>query len=55
MLQLRKEEYEFLRLQIEINEKSMSSQIVITYSNRRPNASLSYAFTEQGVAMLAAF
>ncbi len=30
----------------------MSSQIVMTYSNRRPNSALPYAFTEQGVGML---
>jgi hypothetical protein len=30
----------------------MSSQIVMTYSNKRPNAALPYAFTEQGIAML---
>lgn len=31
---------------------SMSSQFVMTYSNRRPASSPPYAFTEQGVAML---
>jgi hypothetical protein len=30
----------------------MSSQFVMTYTNKRPNSSLPYAFTEQGVAML---
>lgn len=30
----------------------MSSQIVMTYPVKRPNAALPYAFTEQGVAML---
>ena len=30
----------------------MSSQIVMTYANKRPNTALPYAFTEQGVAML---
>jgi phage regulator Rha-like protein len=52
MFQLTKDEFEDLRLQIETLEKPMSSQIVMTYSNRRPNTALPYAFTEQGVAML---
>lgn len=52
MFQLTKEEFEDLRFQIETIEKSMSSQIVMTYPNRRPNSALPYAFTEQGVAML---
>jgi phage regulator Rha-like protein len=30
----------------------MSSQFVMTYSNKRPIKALPYAFTEQGVAML---
>jgi hypothetical protein len=30
----------------------MSSQIVMTYPNKRPKVSLPFAFTEQGVAML---
>jgi hypothetical protein len=50
MFQLAKDEFEGLRLQIEILEKNMSSQIVTTYSNKRPNSALPYAFTEQGVA-----
>jgi uncharacterized protein (DUF3084 family) len=33
-------------------EKTMSSQFVMTYANKRPNTALPYAFTEQGVAML---
>ena len=32
--------------------ETMSSQIVMTYPNKRPNTSLPFAFTEQGVAML---
>jgi len=52
MFQLTKAEFEDLRLQIETSEKSMSSQFVTTYQNRRPNTALPYAFTEQGVAML---
>jgi len=52
MFQLTKVEFEDLRFQIETLEKSMSSQIVMTYPNRRPNIALPYAFTEQGVAML---
>jgi hypothetical protein len=52
MFQLTKEELDDLRFQIETLEKSMSSQFVMTYSKKRPNAALPYAFTEQGVAML---
>jgi hypothetical protein len=52
LFQLTKEEYEILRYQIETNDRTMSSQSVMTYSNRRPHVSLPYAFTEQGVAML---
>lgn len=51
MFQLTKQEFENLRFQID-NNQSMSSQIVMTYSNKRPNTALPYAFTEQGVAML---
>ena len=51
MFQLTKQEFENLRLQID-NNQSMSSQFVMTYSNKRPNTALPYAFTEQGVAML---
>ncbi|MCX2575830.1 ORF6N domain-containing protein [Pedobacter sandarakinus] len=50
MFQLTKQEFENLR--IEINNVDMSSQIVMTYSSKRPNSALPYAFTEQGVAML---
>lgn len=32
--------------------KNMSSQIVMTYSYKRPKSSLPFAFTEQGLAML---
>ena len=52
MFQLTKEEFESIRFQIETIEKPISSQIVMTYPNRRPNTALPYAFTEQGVAML---
>jgi phage regulator Rha-like protein len=52
MFQLTKEEFESLRFQIETLEKTMSSQFVMTYPNKRPNTALPYAFTEQGVAML---
>ena len=41
-----------MRLQIEVSKKSISSQSVMTFPNRRPNTALPYAFTEQGVAML---
>ncbi|HSV10316.1 MAG TPA: ORF6N domain-containing protein [Hanamia sp.] len=52
MFKLSKDEFESLRFQIDKLEKPMSSQNVMTYPNRRPNAALPYAFTEQGVAML---
>ena len=52
MFQLTTEEFDDLRFQIETIEKSMSSQIVMTYSKKRPNTALPHAFTEQGVAML---
>jgi len=52
MFKLSKDEFESLRFQIDKLEKAMSSQNVMTYPNRRPNAALPYAFTEQGVAML---
>lgn len=41
MFQLTKEEW-----------KNMSSQIVMTYTTKRPKTALPFAFTEQGVAML---
>jgi len=41
------------RFQITEEEwESMSSQIVMTYPNKRPKVALPFAFTEQGVAML---
>lgn len=52
MFQLTKTEFERIRFQIDALNQSMSSQIVMTYPNKRPNAALPYAFTEQGVAML---
>ena len=52
MFKLSKDEFESLRFQIDALEKPISSQNVMTYPNRRPNAALPYAFTEQGVAML---
>jgi len=52
MFRLTKEEFEEIRFQIETIEQSMSSQIVMTYPNKRPSSALPYAFTEQGVAML---
>jgi hypothetical protein len=50
MFQLTNQEFENLR--IEFNNLNMSSQFVMTYSTKRPNSALPYAFTEQGVAML---
>jgi murein L,D-transpeptidase YafK len=52
MFQLTPEEFESIRNQFENTDKTMSSQIVMTYPNKRPNSALPYAFTEQGVAML---
>ena len=52
MFQLTPEEFERIRNQFENVDKTMSSQIVMTYPNKRPNSALPYAFTEQGVAML---
>ena len=52
MFQLTQFEFEQIKSQLEQNANSMSSQIVMTSINKRPNSSLPYAFTEQGVAML---
>jgi hypothetical protein len=52
MFQLNDEEFENVKFQIDALKKSMSSQIVMTYPNKRPNSALPHAFTEQGVAML---
>lgn len=52
MFRLTPEEWHALKYQVENIEKAMSSQIVMTYPGKRPNAALPYAFTEQGVAML---
>ena len=40
MFQLTKAEFEDLKFQIKSLEKSMSSQFVMTYPNRRPNTAL---------------
>ena len=50
MFQLTLQEWEELRLNI--IPQSMSSQIVMTYPDKRPLKALPYVFTEQGVAML---
>jgi phage regulator Rha-like protein len=52
MFRLTVQEFEEIRLQIESLNKSMSSQIVMTYPSKRPGSAVPYAFTEQGVAML---
>src|SRR6202012_6029925 len=54
MFQLTAGEWQSIRSQIvtTLQNNAMSSQIVMTYPNRRPNSALPYAFTEQGVAML---
>jgi ORF6N domain len=45
-------EWEMIQNQYTDSGNTMSSQIVMTYPNKRPISSLPYAFTEQGVAML---
>jgi hypothetical protein len=54
MFQLSIAEWQGMRSQFVTTSQnnSMSSQFVMTYSNKRPNSSLPFAFTEQGVAML---
>jgi len=52
MFQLTSTEFESVKLKPENDNQGMSSQIVRTYLNKRPNSALPYAFTEQGVAML---
>ena len=54
MFRLTKAEFENIKFQFDktSEEFSMSSQIVMTYPERRPVTALPYAFTEQGVAML---
>lgn len=52
MFQLTPFEYDLIRSQIDRLNKSISSQIVMTYPAKRPAIALPYAFTEQGVAML---
>jgi hypothetical protein len=54
MFQLTAAEWQDIRSQfVTASQKTpMSSQIVMTYKNKRPNSSLPFAFTEQGVAML---
>lgn len=52
MFRLTQQEFESLKLQMETLYNCMSSQTVMTYSTKRPNSALPYAFTEQGIAML---
>lgn len=52
MFRLTRQEWDSLKHQVELTEQTMSSQIVMTYPGKRPNAALPYVFTEQGVAML---
>lgn len=54
MFRLTAAEFENIKFQNNsINpDLSMSSQIVMTYSNKRPASAPPYVFTEQGVAML---
>jgi hypothetical protein len=53
MFRLSTLEWQSIQSRIVVTTKTtMSSQIVMTYPNKRPNTALPYAFTEQGVAML---
>ena len=52
MFQLTKQEYEGIRFEIETLDKSSSLRFQIETSNRGGTRYLTYAFTEQGVAML---
>ncbi|MBO9618865.1 MAG: ORF6N domain-containing protein [Niabella sp.] len=58
MFQLSLEEFDRLKSQIEAVSHgsqglmNMSSQSVMTYSEKRPRSALPYTFTEQGIAML---
>ena len=54
MFRLTINEWDGMRSQIVTASQNtaMSSQIVMTYNSKRPNSSLPFAFTEQGVAML---
>jgi hypothetical protein len=51
MFQLSLEEWEKLRLEL-AESPNMSSQFVMTYSNKRALRYIPFAFSEQGVAML---
>lgn len=51
MFQLTAAEWQWMQ-QVFEQQPTMSSQIVMTYPNKRPISALPYAFTEQGIAML---
>jgi len=51
MFRLSAIEWQGMQSQI-VTISDMSSQIVMTYPNKRPSSAFPYAFTEQGVAML---
>ena len=52
MFRLTTNEMDGLKIFIDESNQTMSSQIVMTYPNKRPGKALPYAFTEQGIAML---
>lgn len=52
MFQLTSKEYNTIKDEIDLLNRSMSSQSVMTYPGKRPKSAMPYAFTEQGVAML---
>lgn len=51
MFQLTAAEWQWVQQLLE-EQPTISSQIVMTYPNKRPISALPYAFTEQGIAML---
>lgn len=51
MFQLTVAEWQWMQ-QLFAQQPAMSSQVVMTYPNKRPISALPYAFTEQGIAML---
>src|SRR5690606_31778197 len=52
MFRITMDEWQSIKNQSEKATQTMSSQIVMTSTSKRPLSALPYAFTEQGVAML---
>lgn len=52
MFRITMDEWQSIKNQSEMATQTMSSQIVMTSTSKRPLSALPYAFTEQGVAML---